>query len=57
MMTRRVPCLDPFINQVNLALWPRFQRVVDRHINSVRALSPATWGTLDTSPQPVRVSL
>lgn len=36
MQKRRIPCLDYFLNAINLLLWPRFQAIMDLHINSVR---------------------
>jgi len=36
MQHRRAPCLDNFLNQLQLTLWPRFQQLMDRHIQSVQ---------------------
>ena len=36
MQKRCLPCLDTFFNAVNLQLWPRFQAILDLHINSVK---------------------
>ncbi|KAG0236608.1 Vacuolar protein sorting-associated protein 52 [Mortierella sp. GBA43] len=33
---RRIPMLDNYRNAIHIALWPRFQVVVDMHIESVR---------------------
>lgn len=35
MSRRRVPCLDHYLDGVNLSLWPRFKAVFDAHIKSV----------------------
>jgi hypothetical protein len=39
MAHRRIPCLDDYINAVNLLLWPRFQSIMDMHIDSVKRAS------------------
>mmetsp|Transcript_8066 Transcript_8066/g.15255 ORF Transcript_8066/g.15255 Transcript_8066/m.15255 type:complete len:644 (-) Transcript_8066:844-2775(-) len=36
MQKRCVPCLDTYIDKVNLLLWPRLKAVADMHINSLR---------------------
>lgn len=33
---RRIPMLDKYGDAIHMALWPRFQIVVDMHIESVR---------------------
>jgi len=45
MQHRRVPCLDGFLNQVQLILWPRFQQLIDRHIQSVHISSTSISDT------------
>ena len=35
MSRRRVPCLDHYLDGVNMALWPRFKTVFDAHLKSV----------------------
>ncbi|XP_073290161.1 vacuolar protein sorting-associated protein 52 A-like isoform X2 [Primulina huaijiensis] len=36
MSRRRIPCLDSYLDKVNIALWPRFKMVFDMHLNSLR---------------------
>ncbi|KAJ3670818.1 hypothetical protein LUZ60_008244 [Juncus effusus] len=36
MFRRRVPCLDSYLDKVNMALWPRFKLVFDMHLMSLR---------------------
>ncbi|XP_057516593.1 vacuolar protein sorting-associated protein 52 A isoform X1 [Amaranthus tricolor] len=36
MSRRRIPCLDSYLDKVNIALWPRFKMVFDMHISSLR---------------------
>eukprot|EP01018_Ginkgo_biloba_P025458 Gb_30516 [translate_table: standard] len=36
MSRRRVPCLDSYLDKVNIALWPRFKMVFDMHLSSLR---------------------
>ncbi|KAI9350471.1 Sac2 family-domain-containing protein, partial [Zopfochytrium polystomum] len=36
MQKRRIPCLDNFMNFINISLWPRFQGIIDMHIDSLR---------------------
>jgi len=33
---RKIPGLDKYRDAIHMALWPRFQVVVDMHIDSVR---------------------
>ena len=39
MSRRRVPCLDSYLDKVNMLLWPRFKAVFDAHLVSVRGAS------------------
>ncbi|KAJ3296154.1 hypothetical protein HDU79_007408 [Rhizoclosmatium sp. JEL0117] len=39
MQKRRVPCLDNFMNLLNILLWPRFQAIIDLHIESLRKIT------------------
>jgi len=39
MSHRRIPCLDDYINAMNLLLWPRFQNIMDLHVDSVKKAS------------------
>lgn len=41
MQKRRIPCLDNFLNATNMLLWPKFQQVMDLHIESLRQAIPA----------------
>lgn len=36
MSRRRVPCLDAYLDKVNILIWPRFKLVFDLHLQSVR---------------------
>ncbi|KAG6425201.1 hypothetical protein SASPL_115627 [Salvia splendens] len=36
MSRRRIPCLDSYLDKVNISLWPRFKIVFDMHVNSLR---------------------
>ncbi|XP_057973228.1 vacuolar protein sorting-associated protein 52 A isoform X4 [Malania oleifera] len=36
MSRRRIPCLDSYLDKVNISLWPRFKIVFDMHLNSLR---------------------
>ncbi|KAL4281806.1 hypothetical protein GQ457_03G031270 [Hibiscus cannabinus] len=36
MSRRRIPCLDSYLDKVNIALWPRFKMVFDMHLSSLR---------------------
>ncbi|XP_078433603.1 vps52 / Sac2 family [Wolffia australiana] len=44
MSRRRIPCLDSFLDKVNISLWPRFKMVFDMHLGSLRnANVKALW--------------
>lgn len=47
MQQRRIPCLEPHMNQTNLLFWPRFQQVMDLQIQSIKTASIQTIGPLD----------
>ncbi|KFK41549.1 hypothetical protein AALP_AA2G143700 [Arabis alpina] len=36
MSRRRIPCLDSYLDKVNISLWPRFKMVFDAHLSSLR---------------------
>ncbi|XP_021287595.1 vacuolar protein sorting-associated protein 52 A [Herrania umbratica] len=36
MSRRRIPCLDSYLDKVNISLWPRFKMVFDMHLGSLR---------------------
>ncbi|KAJ3130428.1 hypothetical protein HK100_008030, partial [Physocladia obscura] len=38
MQKRRIPCLESFMNLLNIMLWPRFQAIIDMHIESLRRI-------------------
>ncbi|KAH7436866.1 hypothetical protein KP509_05G039600 [Ceratopteris richardii] len=37
MSRRRIPCLDSYLDKVNIMLWPRFKMVFDLHLTSLRS--------------------
>ncbi|CAG8435656.1 8672_t:CDS:10 [Funneliformis mosseae] len=36
LQRRKVPALEGYTNQINMLLWPRFQAIMDMHIESVK---------------------
>ena len=38
MQKRCIPALDNFLNGMHIMMWPRFQAIVDTHIESVRRI-------------------
>ncbi|CAA7052316.1 unnamed protein product [Microthlaspi erraticum] len=36
MSSWKIPCLDSYLDKVNLSLWPRFKMVFDSHLSSLR---------------------
>eukprot|EP00158_Paraphelidium_tribonemae_P008974 Partr_v1_DN28738_c2_g1_i4_m62168 putative vacuolar protein sorting 52 homolog (S. cerevisiae) len=52
MQTRKVPCLDNFLNSLLLAFWPKFQAAFEMHINSVKASGTGNglFSTIDIHP-------
>ncbi|KAL2497554.1 Vacuolar protein sorting-associated protein [Abeliophyllum distichum] len=50
MSRRRIPCLDSFLDKVNIALWPRFKMVFDMHLNSLRTANVRTLWEDDVHP-------
>ncbi|XP_022718266.1 vacuolar protein sorting-associated protein 52 A isoform X1 [Durio zibethinus] len=36
MSRRRIPCLDSYLDKVNISLWPRFKMIFDMHLSSLR---------------------
>ncbi|CAH9093868.1 unnamed protein product [Cuscuta epithymum] len=50
MSRRRIPCLDSFLDKVNIALWPRFKMVFDSHLNSLRNANIRTLWEDDVHP-------
>ncbi|KAI9202758.1 Sac2 family-domain-containing protein [Polychytrium aggregatum] len=41
MQKRRIPCLENFMMAINMLLWPRFQLILDMHIDSLRKAVPS----------------
>lgn len=50
MSRRRIPCLDSYLDKVNIALWPRFKMVFDMHLNSLRNANVKTLWEDDVHP-------
>ncbi|CAL8998031.1 unnamed protein product [Prunus brigantina] len=50
MSRRRIPCLDSYLDKVNIALWPRFKMVFDLHLNSLRTANVKTLWEDDVHP-------
>ncbi|CAL5425407.1 unnamed protein product [Camellia sinensis] len=50
MSRRRVPCLDSYLDKVNIALWPRFKMVFDMHLSSLRNANVKTLWEDDVHP-------
>eukprot|EP00249_Psilotum_nudum_P015105 c25168_g1_i1 orf=345-2651(-) len=50
MSRRRVPCLDSYLDKVNIMLWPRFKMVFDMHLSSVRTANVRTLWEDDVHP-------
>ncbi|KAJ3105839.1 hypothetical protein HDU97_007483 [Phlyctochytrium planicorne] len=39
MQKRRIPSLESFMNAINMLLWPRFQSIIDLHIESLKKVN------------------
>ncbi|KAF5457043.1 hypothetical protein F2P56_021181 [Juglans regia] len=50
MSRRRIPCLDLYLDKVNISLWPRFKMVFDMHLNSLRNANVRTLWEDDVHP-------
>ncbi|KAJ4966145.1 hypothetical protein NE237_017994 [Protea cynaroides] len=50
MSRRRIPCLDSYLDKVNIALWPRFKMVFDMHLSSLRNANLKTLWEDDVHP-------
>nr|CAB3495608.1 unnamed protein product [Digitaria exilis] len=50
MFRRRIPCLDSYLDKVNMSLWPRFKMVFDLHLNSLRNATIKTLWEDDVHP-------
>ncbi|KIW41489.1 uncharacterized protein PV06_07040 [Exophiala oligosperma] len=45
LQRRKIPVADSYINYTNILLWPRFQKVMDLHLESLKRVSlPSTRG-------------
>lgn len=50
MSRRRIPCLDSYLDKVNISLWPRFKMVFDMHLSSLRNANPKLLWEDDIHP-------
>ncbi|PIA44169.1 hypothetical protein AQUCO_01700052v1 [Aquilegia coerulea] len=50
MSRRRIPCLDSYLDKINISLWPRFKMVFDMHLNSLRTANAKTLWEDDVHP-------
>ncbi|KAJ2740938.1 Vacuolar protein sorting-associated protein 52 [Coemansia sp. BCRC 34301] len=51
LQRRQVPVLDSYVNSMNMLLWPRFQAILDGHIESAKRLASYKSKTkIDTQP-------
>ncbi|XAR55594.1 hypothetical protein NMG60_11035706 [Bertholletia excelsa] len=50
MSRRRIPCLDSYLDKVNISLWPRFKIVFDMHLSSMRNANVKTLWEDDIHP-------
>ncbi|KAH6778696.1 Vps52 / Sac2 family [Perilla frutescens var. hirtella] len=50
MSRRRLPCLDSYLDKVNISLWPRFKMVFDMHLSSLRNANIRTLWEDDVHP-------
>ncbi|KAL6884614.1 hypothetical protein ACP4OV_010550 [Aristida adscensionis] len=50
MFKRRIPCLDSYLDKVNMSLWLRFKMVSDLHLNSLRNANIKTLWEDDVHP-------
>ncbi|KAM0838448.1 hypothetical protein ACQ4PT_060954 [Festuca glaucescens] len=50
MFRRRIPCLDSYLDKVNMSLWPRFKMVFDLHLSSLRNANIRTLWEDDVHP-------
>ena len=47
MQRRCCPCLDPYLDRIDLLLWPRIKVVLDKNIASLTSSSPGKLGPLE----------
>ncbi|KAJ1737274.1 Vacuolar protein sorting-associated protein 52 [Coemansia sp. Benny D160-2] len=51
LQRRRVPVLEAYVNSANMQLWPRFQAILDGHIESIKRLAAyRAKSKIDTQP-------
>ncbi|KAJ3035124.1 Vacuolar protein sorting-associated protein 52 [Rhizophlyctis rosea] len=51
MQKRRIPGLESFMMAINMLLWPRFQAIMDLHVDSVKKATPRNLlGSKDVHP-------
>ncbi|XP_039134787.1 LOW QUALITY PROTEIN: vacuolar protein sorting-associated protein 52 A-like [Dioscorea cayenensis subsp. rotundata] len=50
MFRRQIPCLDSYLDKVNISLWSRFKLVFDMHLNSLRNANVSTLWVDDVHP-------
>ncbi|XP_058108450.1 vacuolar protein sorting-associated protein 52 A-like isoform X1 [Magnolia sinica] len=50
MSRRRIPCLDSYLDKVNIALWPHFKMVFEMHLNSLHNANVKTLWEDDVHP-------
>lgn len=50
MSRRRIPCLDSYLDKVNISLWPRFKMVFDMHLSSLANANVKTLWEDDVHP-------
>ncbi|KAJ1949151.1 Vacuolar protein sorting-associated protein 52, partial [Linderina pennispora] len=52
LQRRLVPVLESYVNSINMHLWPKFQAIIDTHIESIKRLANAhrSKTKLDTQP-------
>jgi hypothetical protein len=42
--------LDAFFDNISMRLWPRFKKVTDLNLESLKTASPQKLGTIDLTP-------
>ncbi|XP_039135375.1 vacuolar protein sorting-associated protein 52 A isoform X2 [Dioscorea cayenensis subsp. rotundata] len=50
MFKRKIPCLDSYLDKVNISLWSRLKLVLDMHLNSLRNANVRTLWEDDVHP-------
>ncbi|KAK4554033.1 Vacuolar protein sorting-associated protein 52 [Recurvomyces mirabilis] len=44
LQRRKIPAMEGYVNATSMALWPRFQKVIDAHCESIRKLTTSLPG-------------